>query len=163
MRGKGNHLLMALRAIVFLLLMAGCSEAFAQQAPCDAAAFRETVAGASASIKALHEKKSKLFQEDLQKLRALNNWAEAEYVAKATPFLKDETTVSLDAANEALLAKVQSLDAANAATESGRCAMLAELKASMEKYVANTAAKWEHMLAKVASAAAQPMQAGLTR
>jgi hypothetical protein len=76
--------------------------------------------------------------------------------------VKDETTASFDAANQALLAKVQSLDAANAATESGRCAMLAELKASMEKVVANTAARWEHMLGKVARASAQPMQAGLT-
>jgi hypothetical protein len=153
---------MALRAIVLLLLTAGFSGAFAQQGPCDAAAFREVVAGTSASITMLHEKHSKQFQEDLQKLRTLNNWPEAEYVAKATPFVKDETTASLDAANQALLAKVQSLEATNAATESGRCAMLGELKTSMEKVVANTAAKWEHMIGKVARASAQPMQAGLT-
>ena len=162
MRGNDNHFLMALRAIVLLILIAGCSRAFAQQGPCDAGAFREIVAAASASITTLHEKNSKLFQEDLQKLRAINNWPEAEYVAKATPFVKDETTASLDAANQALLAKVQSLEAANAATEAGRCAMLAELKASMEKVVSNTAAKWEHMIDKVTRASAQPMQAGLT-
>jgi hypothetical protein len=162
MRGKDNHLLMALKAIVLLLLIAGYSKAFAQQGACDAAAFREIVAGANASITTLHEKNNKLFQDDLQKLRALNNWPEAEFVAKATPFVKDETTISLDAANQALLAKVQSLEAANAATESGRCAMLAELKASMEKIVANTAARWEHMIGKVARASAQAMQAGLT-
>jgi hypothetical protein len=153
---------MTLKAIALLILLAAFSNAFAQQGPCDAGAFRDTVAAASASITTLHEKNSKLFQEDLQKLRALNNWPEAEYVAKATPFVKDETTTSLDAANQTLLAKVQSLEAANAATETGRCAMLAELKASMEKVVANTAAKWEHMIGKVARASGQPMQAGLT-
>jgi hypothetical protein len=153
---------MALRTIVLLILLAGYSKAFAQQGPCDPQAFREIVASASASITTLHEKNSKLFQEDLQKLRAASNWPEAEYLARATPFVKDETTASLDTANQVLLAKVQSLEAASAATESGRCAMLAELKASMEKVVANTAAKWEHMIGKVASASVQPMQAGLT-
>jgi hypothetical protein len=152
---------MALRTIVLLVLLTGYSVAFAQ-GPCEPAAFREIVASASASLTKLHEKNSKLFQEDLQKLRTAGNWPEAEYVARATPFVKDETTASLDAANQALLAKVQSLEAASAATESGRCAMLAELKASMEKVVANTAAKWEHMIGKVASASVQPMQAGLT-
>jgi len=153
---------MALRAVVLLILLAGYSQAFAQQGPCDSGAFRETVAGASASLTALHEKNSKLFQEDLQKLRSINNWPEAEYIAKATPFVKDDITASLDAANQALLAKVQSLEAANASTEAGRCAMLADLKASMEKVVANTTAKWEHMLDKVTRASAQPLQAELT-
>ena len=66
--------------------------------------------------------------------------------------MKDETTASIDAANQVLLfAKVQSLDAAKADAEPGRCSMLAELKAAMEKVVANTAAKWDHMLDKVSA------------
>jgi hypothetical protein len=162
MRGRDNHLIMALRTTVLLILLAGYPKAFAQQGSCDPGAFREIVASASASITMLHEKNSKLFQDDLQKLRAAGNWPESEYLTRATPFVKDETTASFDAANQALLAKVQSLEAASAATESGRCAMLAELKASMEKVVANTAAKWEHMIGKVARASIQPMQAGLT-
>ncbi len=151
---------MVLRALVIVILSALCPAAFAQQAQCDSAAFREAVAAASASIALLHEKNGKSFQENLQKLRVLNNWQEAEYVANATPFVRDETTAALDAANRALLAKVQSLDAAGANTEPGRCAMLNELKTAMEKVVANTAAKWEHMLDKVARASAQPIRAG---
>lgn len=154
---------MMLRALAIVIPIAACPAAFAQQGQCDPAAFREAVASASATITLLHEKNGKVFQENLQKLRVLNNWQEAEYLANAAPFVKDETTVSLDAANQALLTKVQSLDAANANTGPGRCAMLDELKGAMEKVVANTAAKWEHMLDKLHRASGGPIQAGFTR
>ncbi len=153
---------MVLRALVILILCAVCPAAFAQQGQCDSAAFREAIAAASASITQLHAKNGKIFQENLQRLRVRNNWQEAEYAANATPFVRDETTATLDAANQAILAKVQSLDAAGASTEPGRCAMLNELKAGMEKVVENTAAKWEHMLDKVARASAQPIRAGFS-
>jgi hypothetical protein len=162
MWGSYESSLKVLSALAVLVLWVACPAAFAQQS-CEAGAFREVVASASASITQLHEKNGKLFQDNLQKLRTLNNWSEADYVAKATPFVKDETTVALDAANQALLGKVQSLEAGNAGTDSGRCAMLSELKLSMEQVVANTAAKWEHMLSKLAQASAQPLQAGFTQ
>ncbi len=150
-------------AIVFTTLGSGYSGAGAQQGPCDPAAFRDVVANAGASITSMHEKNNKPFQRLLQNLRNMNNWGEAEYVAKAMPFVRDETTNSLDAANHGLLAKVQSLEAANAGTESGRCAMLGELKGSMDQLVANTAAKWGHMLEKAERASAQPVQAGFAQ
>ncbi len=153
---------MVLRALVILILCAVCPAAFAQQGQCDSAAFREAIAAASASITQLHAKNGTIFQENLQRLRALNNWQEAEYVANATPFVRDETIAALDAANQALFAKVQSLDAAGANTEAGRCAMLNQVKLAMQKVVANTASKWEHMLDKLARASAQPIRAGFT-
>jgi hypothetical protein len=146
--------------ILLILFSAGVS---AQQAACDPAAFREAVAAASASITRLHESNGRLFHENLEKLRARYNWQEAEYVANASPFVRDETTAALDAANQALLAKVQSLDPAGANSEPGRCGMLNEVKAAMEKVVANTGAKWEHMLSKLARASAQPIQAGFNQ
>jgi hypothetical protein len=154
---------MVLRALAILLLIATCPAAFAQQGQCNPAAFREAVAQASATLTALHEKNGGILQENLQKLRVLNNWQDAEYVANATPFVRDETTATFDAENQALLARVQSLDAAGASTESGRCAMLTELKAAMEKVVANTSAKWEHMLDKLNRASMRPIQAGFSR
>ncbi len=153
---------MVLRAFVILILSAVCPAAFAQQGQCDPAAFREAIAAASASFTLLREKNGKIFQENLQKLRGLNNWPEAEYVANATPFVRDESTAALDAANQALLTKVQSLDAASANTEPGRCAMLNEVKLAMQQVVANTVSKWEHMLDKVTRASAQPIRAGFT-
>ncbi|MGO8951843.1 MAG: hypothetical protein ACLPWS_00375 [Rhodomicrobium sp.] len=155
---------MTLKALVILIFSAAYAPALAQQAqPCDAAAFREAVAQASASIKAIHEKNSKIFQENMQKLRAINKWQDTEFVINATPFVKDETTATFDTVNEALLSKVETLDSANAATEPGRCAMLTELKASMEKVVANTAAKWNHMLSKIQRASTQPLNAGFAQ
>ncbi len=154
---------MVLRALAIIISIAACPPAFAQQGQCDPAAFREAVASASATITQLHEKNGRLFQENLSKLRAVNNWQEAEYLANAAPFVKDETTASFDAANQALLTKVQSFDAAGANTEPGRCAMLNELKGAMEKVVANTAAKWDHMLDKLNRASVRPIQAGFTR
>jgi hypothetical protein len=154
---------MPLRTLAIIILVSACPAAYAQQEQCDPAAFREAVAQASARITGLQKKNAPVFQAHLQKLRTQNNWREAEYVANAAPFVRDETTTALDAANQALLAKVQSLDAARATTGKGRCAMLAELKFAMEKVVSNTAAKWEHMLGKVNSAVAHPIQAGFTR
>jgi len=151
---------MVLRALIILVLGVLSSAVSAQQAQCDSAAFREAVATASASITRLHESNGRVFHEKLERLRAQYNWQEAEYVANATPLIRDETTAALDAANQTLLAKVQSLDPAGASTESGRCGMLNEVKAVMEKVVANTAAKWEHLLSKLARASAQPIQAG---
>ena len=154
---------MLLRTFAIIVLVAACPAAYAQQGQCDPAAFREAVAQASARITGLQKKNAPVFQAHLQKLRTRNNWREAEYVTKAAPFVKDETTTSLDTANQALLAKVRSFDAGRAATEPGRCAMLAELKSAMEKVVSNTTAKWEHMLDKVNRASAQPIQAGFKR
>ena len=98
---------MVLRALAILLLIATCPAAFAQQGQCNPAAFREAVAQASATLTALHEKNGGILQENLQKLRVLNNWQDAEYVANATPFVRDETTATFDAENQALLARVQ--------------------------------------------------------
>jgi hypothetical protein len=162
MWGHRRKLYQALGGLLILLSGAGSPAAFAQ-VNCEATAFREVVAAASATITQLHEKNSKVFQENLQRLRVVNNWSDSDYVAKATPFVKDETTTSLDAANQALLAKVQSLEAANANTEAGRCEMLTELKTSMQQVVINTTAKWEHMLSKLARASAEPLQAGFTQ
>jgi hypothetical protein len=144
-------------------LLSGASSAAFGQDSCGPAAFRDVVTSASASITKLHETNGKIFQESLAKLRSLAGWNDADYAAKATPYVKDETTDALDATNQALLAKVQSVEAANASTEAGRCAMLAEVKLSMEKVVANTAAKWQHMLSKVAQASARSVTAGFTQ
>jgi hypothetical protein len=147
--------------IATLLFISGRAQA--DEAVCDRGAFREVVAGASASISKLHDQNNKILQERLQSLRAKFNWSETEFLAKAAPLVKDETTASIDQANQDLLAKVQSLEADKATTEAGRCAMLAELKLSMEKVIQNTVAKWDHMLAKTTEAAASSLQAGVTQ
>jgi hypothetical protein len=150
-------------AAASLIFFAGTLQTLAQQTQCEASAFRETVALASASISELHERNNRTFQEELQKLRAANHWSEVEFIAKASPLVKDETTAAFDAANQALLAHVQSIEAGNVGSEAGRCAVLGELKAALDKVIANTSAKWDHMLAKLAKASAEPLRAGVTQ
>lgn len=145
-------------AFIFCLMMAPAADA--QSPSCDEAAFRSVVSAASSSINELHEKNNKIFQEKLQKLKAANGWSDAEFVAKATPFVKDDVIASLDTANQALLAKVQSFNSEQAGSDSGRCSMLQELKSLMNQVVANTDTKWQHMISKVTLASGGSLQAG---
>ena len=148
---------------ITVLLSSACPQAYAQQANCDTAAFREVVSNASAAITVLQQKNTKLVHEKLQRLRAAKNWSDSEYEANATPFVKDETTERLDTANEALLAKVRSLQESDAGSEAGRCAMLKEVTAAMVGLVANTAAKWDHMVAKLTKAETSSAQAEMSQ
>ena len=145
-------------AVIIPLMIAPA--AGAQSQTCDAAAFRSVVSAASASISELHEKNNKIFQEKLQKLKAASGWSDADYVAKATPFVKDDVTASLDAANQTLLAKVQSFNGEQAGSDAGRCSMLQELKSLMQQVVANTDTKWQHLISKVTLASGETVQAG---
>jgi hypothetical protein len=126
---------------------------------CDKAAFEAVVAETGGAISAMNAENKKLFQDKLQKLKVQAGWPEADYVANATPYVKDERTAELDAANQTLLARVQSLS--DAATADKACDALASLRAAMDEMVQNTRAKWEHMLAKVTQASAPgPVHAG---
>lgn len=128
---------------------------------CDKAAFENVIATVSGTISALNAEKKAQFQDKLQALKVKAGWSDADYVAKATPFVKDERTAELDAANQALLAKVQTLGGGDtAASEEKRCAMLSELRGMMDEIVANTRAKWEHMIAKVTQASSGQIHAG---
>ncbi len=149
----------ALVVCVAVVLCGGRSRA--DEAACSADAFRALVAGTSAKLSRLNEENAKALQDQLHALRSKFNWTDAEFVAKAAPIVKDEATAAIDRANEALLGKVQSLDATGAATENGRCAMLGEVRRSLEQVIANTTAKWQHMLAKASEAGASSLQAGL--
>lgn len=151
---------MRFRTLALILCFVMTPVANALSETCDAAAFKSVVSAASASINGLHEKDNKIFQEGLQKLRTAKGWSDGDFVANATPFVKDDITASLDLANQGLLAKVQSLDAAQANSKSGRCSMLQELKSMMDQVVANTDAKWQHLISKVTLASGGALQAG---
>jgi hypothetical protein len=154
-----------LHEMKFLMLAIFCSlamvpHAFGQSVACDAGEFRDAVSIASAAIVSLHEKNSKIFKEKLQRLHAANGWTDAEFVAKARPFVEDDVTASLDARNQALLATVQTFDAANARSEQGRCAMLSQFRSLLQKVVENTNAKWDHMISKISLTSGAALQAG---
>ncbi len=154
---------LSFRLAAFSLLIAGLApaapSAVAAQ-PCDKAAFEGVVSAAGTTISTLNAEKKTAFQDGLKALKARAGWSEQDYVVKATPYVKDERTAELDRANADLLAKVQTLGAGGDATDDARCAMLAELQTLMDQVVANTRAKWEHMIAKVTEAAPKPVHAG---
>jgi altronate dehydratase len=143
-----------LGAAIFVLMP---QMSFAQG--CEPADFASTVSGASAVLSAMNDENRKAFQARLVALKTREGWSDGEYAAKATPFVKDPTTVALDEGNKALLGKVPQLggaaDAApSAAADDGakRCAMLQELRGLMARVVENTRAKWSHMLGKLDAA-----------
>jgi hypothetical protein len=140
-------------AILFLLPQAS----FAQNAAtCEQGAFAAVVSDASGVLAAMNEDNKKAFQAKLATLKAREGWADSEFAAKATPFVKDPTTAALDEGNKALLDKVPQLggvaggeSAAPEQVAASRCAMLEELRGLMGKVVENTRAKWAHMLGKL--------------
>jgi hypothetical protein len=138
---------------------------FAQTPACEQAAFAAAVSEAGATLSAMNEENKKAFQGKLLALKAREGWTDADYPAKATPFVKDETIAALDEGNKALLAKVPQLGGATDFALAGaaglpdkRCAMLGELRGLMAKVVENTRSKWAHMLAKLDTALEAPRQ-----
>src|SRR5688500_4910255 len=79
---------------------------------CEQADFASTVSGASAVLSTMNDENRKAFQARLVALKAREGWSDGEYAAKATPFVKDPTTVALDEGNKALLDKVPQLGGA---------------------------------------------------
>lgn len=141
---------------------------------CGQAAFAAVVNEASAKLTAMNDENRKSFQGKLQSLKLRGNWSDADYVAKATPFVQDERIAAFDANGKALLAKVELLGqpgqvvvTASVATPLGmldretarRCAMLEDLQALMAQVVDNTGAKWQYMHDKIDAASESIRQA----
>jgi hypothetical protein len=130
--------------------------AAAESPPCEQAAFAAVVGEASAALTALNDESKKAFQAKLVALKSREGWAEADYAAKATPYVKDATIAALDESNKGLLARVPTLgaesEAAGGPDAARRCAMLGELRALMTRVVENTRAKWAHMFGKMDAA-----------
>jgi hypothetical protein len=134
-------------------------------AKCDQAAFAAVVGEAGAQLTAINGAAKKSFQDKLQALKTRENWSDADFVANATPFVKDEKIVAFDEGNKALLAKVPQLGggepvlASTAALPGAddrnakRCAMLGELRGLMTQVIENTRAKWAYLLGKIETAA----------
>ncbi len=123
---------------------------------CEQAAFAAVVSEAGATLASMNEENKRAFQAKLSALKTRESWADSDYAAKATPFVKDETTAALDEGNKTLLAKVPQLGGAPAGEPAEgqglaakRCAMLDELRTLMARVVENTRAKWAHMIGKL--------------
>ena len=152
-------------AVLVLLSQASLSE---PSSACEQAAFAAVVSEAGAALAVMNDENRKAFQAKLASLKARQGWADTEYAAKATPFVKDAAITAFDEGNKALLEKVPQLgggvEQAGAIEGAKRCAMLEELRVLMAKVVENTRAKWTHMLGKLDAALEVPREAkALTR
>jgi hypothetical protein len=134
------------------ILWAADARAMDDNPGCDKAAFETVVATASATLTQINDQNKRAFLEKLQLLKAREGWVEADYVAKATPFVKDERIAAFDAKNQALLDQVSRLGGEEPPDEERRCAMLRQLKAIMTEVVVITGEKWTYMLGKVDAA-----------
>jgi hypothetical protein len=148
-------------AMLFFPIVA-CADSAAK---CDRAAFTAVVSEASAQLSTINAANKKSFEMKLRALKTRQNWADGDFVAKATPFVKDEKISAFDATNKALVAKVPqlgkgvsnninlaSLGSAGGAQVDKNCRMLSELRGIMAKVVENTRAKWAYMLGKIDAA-----------
>ena len=132
---------------------------------CGREALAAVVSEAGAELTALNEANTRRFQDRLQQLKASEGWSDADYVAKATPFVKDEAIADFDARHSELLAQVPHLSApghsvaslASAASALGGaapagCPMAEKLRGLMNDVVGNSRAKWTYMIGKVDAA-----------
>lgn len=149
-------------AMLLTAIQPGFAQTPAPAASCEQQAFAAVVAEASATLAAMNDNNRTVFQAKLAALNAREGWSGSDYASKATPFVKDAAITALDDANKMLLNRVPqiggdaNLDARNPADgrdlAARRCVMLDELRALMGQVIANTKAKWAHMLGNVDTA-----------
>jgi hypothetical protein len=143
-------------AAALLFSLAVIADARAQE--CGREAFAGVVSNANAELTAINDANKRQFQEKLQLLKARAGWSEADFVAQATPFVRNERIAAFDSENQALLGRVSQLGAPGqtvaslagvappfAASTDNRCAMLETLRQLMAGLVENTKAKWAYM------------------
>ena len=156
---------MALRASAAALLIILLPALDARAEECGREAFASVVERASAELSAMNEANKKRFHEKLQMLKLRAGWSDADFVAQATPFIRDERIGAFDTQNKLLLAKVPELGSAErtvaslasaspaiGASADGRCGMMNELRGLMASLVENSRAKWAYMFGKVDAA-----------
>jgi hypothetical protein len=140
----------------------------ARAADCDREAFAAVVGQVSAELAALNAAQKAALQDKLQQLKARQGWADAEFVAKATPFVQDAKIAEFDQGIKTLLARVPQLGAPAAlaavapslpTSDTRNCTTLQELRALLRQLVENTRAKWGYMLAKADGALEDAHQA----
>jgi hypothetical protein len=153
---------MALKASAAALICSLITVTAASADNCGREALAVVVSEASAELTAMNEANTQRFQDKLKQLKASHGWSDADYVSKATPFVKDEAIAGFDARHGQLLTQIPNLGAperpvaslagaapAFAASAPEGCPMAEKLRGLMNDVVGNSRAKWTYMLGKV--------------
>ena len=153
---------MLLKAGAAALLFSLAVIADARADECGREFFAGVVSKANAELSAMNDANKRLFQEKLQLLKARAGWSDADFVALATPYVRDERIAAFDSENQGLLGRVSQRGAPGqtvasltgvapsfTASTDNRCAMLDTLRQLMTGLVENTKAKWAYMTGKL--------------
>jgi hypothetical protein len=136
-------------ALVSVLVVVGFVQAglHAQDVTCARADFEATVDAAAASLRELNQQNTPTFQSKLRLLKEKRGWSHDQFLQEATPFVRDDTIAGFDQQSEEFLLRIQSLGQEEASAPD--CAVLGELRASMQALVETQKAKWTYMFEKI--------------
>ncbi|NJM34616.1 MAG: hypothetical protein HC850_07775 [Rhodomicrobium sp.] len=126
---------------------------------CSREAFSQVVGETSAALTAMNESQKQGFQAKLSALKQRKGWTDADYVAKAASYVRDDRIAALDVKIQSLLAKIPELGASAPALAGAtppakdmapaHCDMLAKLRGVMAEVIENNRAKWVYMTEKL--------------
>jgi hypothetical protein len=138
-------------ALIGVLLVVGSVQVGlqAQEVACVRADFEATVDAAAASLRQLNQQNTPTFQSKLRLLKEKRGWSHEQFLQEATPFVRDDTIADFDQKSEEFLLRIQSFGQEEAGASAPNCAVLGELRASMQALVETQKAKWSYMFEKI--------------
>ena len=122
---------------------------------CDKADFEAVVDDAAGALRDLNMQNKPAFQEKLRQLKDKRGWSHDEFLQAAAPFVRDTKIAVYDQESEHLLTDISTLGQEGADAATPDCALLADLKARMQKLVDTQTAKWSYMFQKLDAALKQ--------
>lgn len=138
-------------AALTAVLMLGADLGAAQPASCTKPEFEAVVSDAATALRELNQKNRPGFQEKLRQLKDKRGWSTERFMAEAAPFVQDDRIAEFDQTSGELLNKINSAGEASGAAVPD-CALLADLRATMQQLVATQTAKWSYMFQKLDAA-----------
>jgi hypothetical protein len=117
--------------------------------------FAAVVDDTAEALRVLNSKNRPEFQDRLRQLREKNRWSHDQFIAAATPFVKDETIEAYDARSEEALGRVTSMGQRGQQAKTPDCRLLGDLKGHMGSLLDIQSAKWRYMFEKIDAALAK--------
>jgi hypothetical protein len=122
---------------------------------CTKAEFEDVVDEAAAALRDLNFKNKPAFQEKLRELKDKRGWSHDQFLAEATPFVRDDKIAVFDQQSERLLLDISSQGQEGADAKTPDCALLQDLLRRMKVLVETQTAKWAYMFEKLDAALAK--------
>ncbi len=142
-----------LKLLLVGLFAVTATPAFANS--CERAEFESVVATASETLRDLTAEKKPAYQAKLRGLMEKRGWTYDQFVKEAGPLVSDDKVSAYDQTSADLLAKIHRMgDAGRTDTTPGAangktCALLSDLRTTMESLIATQTEKWAYLFAKL--------------